>query len=107
MDTTSEDVKTSDGQHDSGSSRLRRARSGRILAGVASGIGRHFGVDVTFVRIAFVVLTIVGLTGLPFFGWLPLYLFGIPLYLAGWVFIPEEGSDQSIAGAMLHRLQSP
>jgi hypothetical protein len=27
-----------------------------------------------------------------------LYLAGIPLYLAGWLLIPEEGSDHSIAG---------
>jgi phage shock protein PspC (stress-responsive transcriptional regulator) len=85
---------------------LRRAVRGRIVAGVASGIARYFGIDVAFVRIAFAVLTIVGFIGLPFLGWLPLYLLGIPLYLAGWLFIPEEGSDQSIAGTMLHRLQS-
>jgi phage shock protein PspC (stress-responsive transcriptional regulator) len=69
-----------------------------MLAGVAAGIARHFHVDVTIVRIGFVVLTIVGFTGLPYFGWLPLYLAGIPLYLAGWLLIPEEGSEHSIAG---------
>lgn len=107
MNTTTEDVKTPDGQHSAGAKRqLRRASSGRILAGVAGGIGRYAGVDVTFVRIAFVVLTIIGFTGVPFFGWLPVYLLGIPLYLACWLLIPEEGSDQSIAGVMLHRLQS-
>jgi len=69
-----------------------------MLAGVAAAISRHFHVDVTIVRIAFAVLTIVGFTGPAYLGGLPLYLAGIPLYLAGWLLIPEEGSDNSIAG---------
>jgi phage shock protein PspC (stress-responsive transcriptional regulator) len=106
MFTRPDDAQTSDRQDTVGKERtLRRAASGRIVAGVASGIARYFGIDVALVRIAFAVLTIVGITGLPFLGWLPLYLLGIPLYLAGWLFIPEEGSDQSIAGTILHRLE--
>jgi len=77
---------------------LLRPRHGRMLAGVAAAIARHFHVDVTIVRIAFAVVTVVGFTGLPFFGWIPVYLAGIPLYLACWLLIPEEGSDHSIAG---------
>ncbi|HEY7323235.1 MAG TPA: PspC domain-containing protein [Streptosporangiaceae bacterium] len=77
---------------------LRRPAQGRMLAGVAAAIARHFHVDVTIVRIGFAVVTIVGFTGLPYLGWIPLYLAGIPLYLAGWLLIPEEGSDHSIAG---------
>ena len=53
-----------------------------MLAGVAAGLARYFGVDAMIVRIAFVVLTVVGGAG-------------IPLYLAGLLLIPEEGSDQS------------
>jgi phage shock protein C len=107
MNTTSDDVETPPGTQDSRDKReLRRPISGRIVAGVAAGIARSTGIDVTFVRIAFVVLTIVGITGLPFFGALPVYLLGIPLYLAGWLLMPEEGSDRSIAATMLHRLQS-
>ncbi len=45
------------------------------------------------VRIAFVVLTFVGGAG-------------IPLYLAGLLLIPDEGSDQSIAGSIIESLQS-
>ena len=41
-----------------------------MLAGVAAGLARYFGVDTTIVRIVFVVLTVVGGAG-------------IPLYLAG------------------------
>jgi phage shock protein PspC (stress-responsive transcriptional regulator) len=64
-----------------------------MLAGVAAGVARYFGVDPTIVRIAFVVLTVVGGAG-------------IPLYLAGLLLIPEEGSDQSLAGSLVESLQS-
>jgi phage shock protein PspC (stress-responsive transcriptional regulator) len=76
---------------------LRRPAHGRMVAGVAVAIGRHFNVDVTIVRVVFAVLTIVGFTGLAYLGSLPLFLGGIPLYLACWLLIPEEGSDLSIA----------
>jgi len=72
---------------------LRRPFQDRMLAGVAAGLARYFGVDVTIVRIAFVVLTVVGGAG-------------IPLYLAGLLLIPDEGSDQSIAGAIIESLQN-
>ena len=72
---------------------LRRPFEDRMLAGVAAGLARYFGVDATIVRIAFVVLTVVGGAG-------------IPLYLAGLLLIPDEGSDQSIAGALIDSLQS-
>jgi phage shock protein PspC (stress-responsive transcriptional regulator) len=72
---------------------LRRPFQDRMLAGVAAGLARYFDVDVTLVRIAFVVLTVIGGAG-------------IPLYLAGLLLIPEEGSDQSIAGSLIESLQS-
>jgi phage shock protein PspC (stress-responsive transcriptional regulator) len=77
-----------------------------MLAGVSVAIGRQFNIDVTIVRVVFVVLTIVGFTGVPFFGGIPFYLGGIPLYLACWLLIPEEGSDQSIASRFIKNLQS-
>jgi phage shock protein PspC (stress-responsive transcriptional regulator) len=98
--------------HEAGSSAdaerrpLRRPARGRMLAGVSVAIGRHFNVDVTIVRVAFAVLTIVGFTGVPYFGFIPFYLGGIPLYLTCWLLIPEEGSDQSIASRFLKHLQS-
>jgi phage shock protein C len=61
---------------------LTRSRD-RMLAGVASGIAAYVGVDAVVIRIAFVVLTLVG--GL-----------GIPLYLASWVLVPDERTRQSI-----------
>jgi phage shock protein C len=72
---------------------LYRPRDDRMLAGVASGIARYFGVDVTVVRIIFAVLAVVGGAGLP-------------LYLAGWLLIPEESADQSIAAAFVQSVQA-
>ena len=79
--------------YDPGRTDLRRPFQDRMLAGVSAGLARYFGVDVTIVRIAFVVLTIVGGAG-------------IPLYLAGLLLIPDDGSDQSIAGSIIESLQN-
>jgi phage shock protein PspC (stress-responsive transcriptional regulator) len=72
---------------------VRRPIRDRMLTGVAAGLAEYFGMGVTIVRIAFVVLTVVGGAG-------------IPLYLAGLLLIPEEGRDQSIAGAFIESRQS-
>jgi phage shock protein PspC (stress-responsive transcriptional regulator) len=72
---------------------LRRPVHDRMLAGVASGIADYLGVDETLVRIAIVVAT--------FFGGA-----GIAVYLAGWLLIPEEGSDQSIASELLQSISA-
>jgi phage shock protein PspC (stress-responsive transcriptional regulator) len=71
---------------------LRRDAQDRMLGGVSGGLARYFGVDTMIVRIAFVVLTVFGGAG-------------IPIYLAGLLLIPEEGSDQSIAGSLIESLQ--
>ncbi len=63
-----------------------------MLAGVASGLARYLGVDVMLVRIALVVLCFVGGVG-------------VPLYLASWLLIPEEGADQSIAADFIGSMQ--
>jgi phage shock protein C len=67
---------------------LRRPAEGRMLAGVAAGIANYLGADVTAVRIILAVLAVVGGAG-------------VPIYLAAWLLIPDEGSDQSIAGGFL------
>ncbi len=72
---------------------LRRPVQDRVAAGVAAGLARYLGVDVMIIRLAFVVLTIAGGSG-------------IPLYLAGLLLIPEDGSDQSIAGSLFESLRS-
>ena len=74
-----------------GTKRLVRTREGRLLAGVCSGIAEYVGIDVTVVRLVFVVLGVVT------FG------LGVLIYLAGWIVIPEEGEDQSIAENMLKK----
>jgi len=71
---------------------LRRAYDGRMLAGVAAGLADYLAVDVTIVRVAFVVFTFLGGAA-------------IPAYLACLLLIPEEGSDESIAGSLLDSLQ--
>jgi phage shock protein PspC (stress-responsive transcriptional regulator) len=55
-----------------------------MIAGVCAGIADFFDVDPNLVRLAFVVLGLVG--GL-----------AVPLYLAGWVLIPDEGDERSVA----------
>jgi phage shock protein PspC (stress-responsive transcriptional regulator) len=67
---------------------LSRPTSGRMLAGVAAGLARYLGVDVTLVRIGLAVLTVVGGAG-------------VPLYLAGWLLIPEDGREHSMAAEFL------
>jgi phage shock protein PspC (stress-responsive transcriptional regulator) len=67
---------------------LYRPVHDRMLAGVAAGIARYLGADVTAVRIILTVLVFAGGAG-------------IPLYLAGWLLIPDEGSGQSIAGSLI------
>ena len=70
---------------------LYRPADDRMLAGVAAGIACYLGVDVLVVRLVLAVLTVVGGAGLP-------------IYLAGWLLIPEEGSDQSIASELIQSL---
>ena len=70
--------------------RLHRGARGRMVAGVASGLADYFDVDPTIVRIGFVALAFVG--GL-----------AVPLYLAGWLLIPDEETDLSVAEELLAR----
>jgi phage shock protein PspC (stress-responsive transcriptional regulator) len=90
-EATTHATTTSDDDARGGHLPLRRPVADRMLAGVASGIADYLGADVTVVRIAMVVLVFLGGAG-------------IPLYLAGWLLIPEEGSDQSLASEMLQSL---
>ncbi|HUC56220.1 MAG TPA: PspC domain-containing protein [Streptosporangiaceae bacterium] len=77
----------------SGYEALYRPVSGRMIAGVAAGIAQYLGVDVTIVRVALALLTVIGGAG-------------IPVYVAGWLLMPDEESDQSIASELLSSLQS-
>lgn len=63
---------------------LRRRRDDRIIAGVASGLAAYLNIDPALARIAFVVLLFANGVGLP-------------LYIAGWLLLPEADSDETAA----------
>ena len=74
-----------------GSSPLFRSVTNRRIAGVAGGLGQHFGVDPVWFRIAFVVLAIGGGSG-------------ILIYLVMWLIVPEgiggNPASQAARGAL-------
>ena len=72
---------------------LSRPVHDRMLGGVASGIARYLGIDVTVVRIVLAVLAVIGGAG-------------VPIYVAGWLLIPEEGCEQSIASSFIDSFQA-
>jgi phage shock protein PspC (stress-responsive transcriptional regulator) len=57
--------------------RLVRVKEGRVLGGVAAGLGRYFNLDPIIFRIGAIVLVLVGGAGLV-------------AYLAAWLLIPSE-----------------
>jgi len=61
-----------------------------MLGGVAGGTAQFFDVDVLYVRIGLVALTVFGGGG-------------AVLYIAALALIPEEGSDVSLAQKILRR----
>lgn len=65
--------------------RLRRSVDNRHIAGVAGGLGRHFDVDPVIVRVALVVLTFFGGSGLL-------------IYIGWWLLVPEEGGQSRPMG---------
>ncbi len=62
--------------------RLRRSSTDRYVAGVAGGLGRHFDLDPTVIRVTLVVLTLFGGAGALIYG-------------AVWLFVPEDGKDKA------------
>ncbi len=62
---------------------VRRSAETRVLAGVCGGLAQATGIDVTLVRIAFVLLTLG--SGI-----------GILAYALGWLLLPLEGETTSI-----------
>ncbi len=71
---------------------LYRPYNGRMVFGVCAGIAEYLNVDVNVIRIVFAVLTLIGGAG-------------IPVYIAGWLLVPEEGAEQSIASEFIGSLQ--
>ena len=70
--------------------RLVRVDEGRWLGGVCAGLGRYFDINPLVYRIAFAALALAGGTGLL-------------LYVAAWLVIPGERSEESIAVETLRR----
>lgn len=61
--------------------RLRRSREDKVVAGVCGGLGKYFGVEAIWFRLAFVVLAIGGGSG-------------VLIYLISWLVIPPQGTDE-------------
>ena len=70
--------------------RLVRADDGRWLGGVCAGLGRYFDINPLVYRIAFAALALAGGTG-------------VLLYIAAWLVIPGERSQESVAVETLRR----
>jgi len=73
--------------------RLRRSRQDRVVAGVAGGLAEHFDLDAGLLRVALVGLTLAG--GI-----------GVPLYLAAWILLPEDGAAETVADRVAERLRA-
>ncbi|GIH79000.1 PspC domain-containing protein [Planobispora longispora] len=67
----------------SGVKQLRRTRDGRVIAGVASGLGRYIGIDPNIIRVGLAVACVFGGAG-------------VAVYAVGWLLLPDEGKDRSI-----------
>jgi phage shock protein C len=59
--------------------KLYRSQTNRQVAGVCGGLAEYFNLDATLIRILFVVLAVLGGSG-------------IVLYLAMWIIVPKEPS---------------
>jgi phage shock protein PspC (stress-responsive transcriptional regulator) len=73
--------------------RPRRRANDRKVAGVAAAISRRYAIDPVLVRVAFVVATVIGGSG-------------VLLYLLGWLLLPIEGDEASGAERMFGRGRS-
>ncbi|BBG04545.1 MULTISPECIES: ATP-binding protein [Pseudonocardia] len=72
---------------------LTRRRTGRLLGGVSGGVADHVGVDVRWVRAAFVVLT--------FLGWAGVLAYGLL-----WTFVRQEEDPVERTVTRSERLQA-
>ncbi|HUY21233.1 MAG TPA: PspC domain-containing protein [Acidimicrobiales bacterium] len=69
---------------------LRRSVRNRMLGGVAAGLAEYLDVDVLLVRIAMVVLAVLGGSG-------------VLLYLAAWLLIPAEDTGRAVVQDYIER----
>ena len=92
MNATTADARSATATGQPGTGQLRRSGDDRMLAGVAGGIARYLGADVTLVRVIIAALAL--FTGA-----------GAALYIAAWLLIPADGDEESIAAAWIARRQ--
>lgn len=57
--------------------KLQRDESRKMLAGVAAGLGEYFDIDVTWVRVIFILMAIFGLAG-------------VLIYIILWIVVPAK-----------------
>jgi len=57
--------------------KLYRSKTDRKLAGVCGGLAQYFNVDATLIRVLFIVLAVLGGSGLV-------------LYVALWIIVPNQ-----------------
>jgi phage shock protein C len=57
--------------------KLYRSKSNRKLAGVCGGLAQYFNLDATLMRVLFVVLAVLGGSG-------------VVIYVAMWIIVPNE-----------------
>ena len=61
------------------------SRRGKMIAGVCAGLAEQFGVSVTALRLAAVLLTLIG-------GW------GVIVYIVLWVIMPYRSPEEDFRG---------
>jgi phage shock protein C len=63
--------------------RLYRSKKERMLGGVCAGLGEHFDIDPTVIRLVWAVITVLSIGT------------GVLVYIIAWILIPEEESGSS------------
>jgi phage shock protein PspC (stress-responsive transcriptional regulator) len=62
---------------------LYRSKNDRMLGGVCAGLGEHFDIDPTVIRLVWAVITVLSIGT------------GVLVYIIAWILIPEEESGSS------------
>jgi phage shock protein C len=62
---------------------LYRSKKERMLGGVCAGLGEHFDIDPTVIRLVWAVITVLSIGT------------GVLVYIIAWILIPEEESGSS------------
>ena len=68
--------------------RLVRPRAERKIAGVCAGMAEYFDLDITLVRVLWLIITF--FTGI---------VFGVVAYIVAWIVMPEEPEYSSVPQA--------